>query len=101
MEIAFGEAKMNIAPASCSLQILSKSEITKIYSLICLQLLFKACWRFGTEGMIQRQESQMKMRMRMMSCSPIAAQVHAWSLGAESQNHQLTEPRNGLGGKGP
>lgn len=43
MEIAFGEAKIDIAPASCSLQILSKSEIKKIYSLICLQLLFKAC----------------------------------------------------------
>lgn len=50
MEIALGEAKVNIAPASCSLQILSKSEITKIYYLICLQLLFEACWKFGIAG---------------------------------------------------
>lgn len=42
-EIALGEAKFNIAPASCSLQILSKSEIMKIYYLICLQLIFEAC----------------------------------------------------------
>lgn len=87
MEIALGEAKVNIAPASCSLQILSKSEIAKIYSLICLQLLFKACWKFGSEGVIWRQECQMRMRIRMMSCSPIAAQVHDWSVGTEPQNH--------------
>lgn len=46
MEIAFGEAKINIAPASCSLQILYKSEITEIYSLICLQGLLEI-WHRG------------------------------------------------------
>ena len=50
MEIALGEAKVNIAPASGSLQVLSKSEITKICYHISLQLLFEACWKFGREG---------------------------------------------------
>lgn len=36
MEIALGEAKVHVALGSCSLQILPKSEITKIYYLICL-----------------------------------------------------------------
>lgn len=35
-ETALGEAKANIAPASCSLQILSTSKITKIYYLFAI-----------------------------------------------------------------
>lgn len=33
----------------------------------------------------------MRMRIRMMSCSPIAAQVHDWSLITESSIHRTTE----------
>lgn len=50
MEMALGEATVSITPASCSLPIWYKSEITKIYYLICLQLLFEACWKSGTQG---------------------------------------------------